>query len=90
MLSSFFNNSRSRLTDCVLCYRSSSSYQDEADKFYANPSQFITEKVLSASSKSSPDYVVVFDSLLEMPDQGRNGTVGSLLQDQGHYTEVRH
>ncbi|CAO3680825.1 unnamed protein product [Umbelopsis ramanniana] len=66
---------------------SSSSYQDEADKFYANPSQFITEKVLSTSSKSSPNYVVVFDSLLEMPDQGGNGTVGSLLQDQGHYTE---
>ncbi|KAG2187447.1 hypothetical protein INT44_005135, partial [Umbelopsis vinacea] len=65
---------------------SSKNYLDEADKFYANPSLFITERVLP-TSKSSPDYVVVFDSLLEMPDQGGNGTVGNLLQNQGHYVE---
>jgi hypothetical protein len=67
--------------------RFASDYQDEADKFYANPSLFITEKILPTPSRPSPTYVVVFDSLLEMPSQVGDGTVGRQLQE-GNYTEV--
>jgi hypothetical protein len=71
-------------------YRSATDYMDEADIFYESPTKFITKKVLPSSSRTAPAYVVVFDSLLQMPSQANHGskTIGDLLRNQGEYTEV--
>ncbi|GAB5587758.1 glycosylphosphatidylinositol anchor biosynthesis [Umbelopsis nana] len=68
---------------------SATDYMDEADIFYESPTKFITEKILPSSSRTAPAYVVVFDSLLQMPSQANHGskTIGDLLRDQGEYTE---
>lgn len=76
----------------IRIFRSAADYQDETDIFYANPGKFITENILPSPPRAPPTYVVVFDSLLQMPREANDSSsnVSNVLLNQGNYTEVRN